>query len=78
MKETDRERERQCGVFCTESKVTITANFLVACVTSETEQIIAANNAVSVNEEFSHKQKLHIIKVLSPTDAQEKCFKKEY
>lgn len=40
MKETDRERERQCGVFCTESKVTITANLLVACVTSETERIL--------------------------------------
>jgi hypothetical protein len=35
---------------------------------------IAANNAVSVNEEFSHKQKIHIIKVLLPTDAQENCF----
>jgi hypothetical protein len=30
----------QCGVFCTEFKVTITANFLVVYVTSETERIL--------------------------------------
>ena len=44
-RERQRERERkkgggQCGVLCRESKVTITVNLLVACVTSETERIL--------------------------------------